>query len=263
MNERKRESVYNLLIIKKSSNSETFFNFLIMLFKFKKTKFNPQHLFYIGFFILYAVFTYLFLYQLTGLQPFQINIHFFSNVVGSFSKRFISDTAPLALLLYLAYYSKKDWIQYIFIGLFILVFTVNSFTIGYYFVHRANWQLGNLTFTPFLTILAILVVILAFGIGYFAIKFKNKGDVWAFKRNLFTVMLILLTILTPFIPIAYSTHKTLVTSQKDVENTFRVFYLEKPTLTHLYQIITNTTRPLSVPDVSVFEDGFKEEIESK
>jgi membrane protein YdbS with pleckstrin-like domain len=224
-----------------------------MRLKLQKIELRPNIFFYIGFFVLCAAAEYFFLYHATGLQAFQINAHFFSNVTGSFSKRFISDAAPLALLLFLAHYCKKQWMRYILIGLFVLIFIINAFTVGYYFVNQSNWKFVEMKFTPILIIFTVFAVILALGMGYYALKFKSDGNVWPFKKNLFTVLLILLTLLTPLIPIGYSAHRSLVTTQENVEKFFRVVYLETPGITHLYQILTGTSKPMEIPDVSAFD----------
>ena len=222
-------------------------------FQFLKTEFRHSIFFYIVFFVICAVAEYFFLYHATGLGAFQINAHFFSNVVGSFSKRFISDAAPLALLLFLAHYCKKQWIRYILIGLFVLFFILNAFTIGYYFVNQSNWKSGSITLSLILIIFMVFAVILALGMGYYAMRFKSYGNVWPFKKNLFAVMLILLTIISPIIPIEYSAHRSLVTTQENVEKFFRVVYLETPGITHLYQILTGNSKAMAIPDVSAFD----------
>ncbi len=239
----------------------TFGLILLMKIILKKTKLQKYHWFYIGFFVFYAVISYLFLYQLTGLQPFQLNIHFFSNMVGSFSKRLIADAAPLALFLFLAYHSKTKWVQYLFIGLFAVVFSLNTLTVFHYFIFRANWQFGSIEFTSLLVLFTFITIALAIGFGYFAAKIKNGGNIWPAKRNVFVATLILLTLLSPLIPIRYSAHKTLVTTQNDVEIYFRIVHLERSGMTHLYQILSGTSQPIIVPDISVI-GSFKEEIES-
>ncbi len=228
----------------------------------KKTKLQKYHWFYIGFFVLFALFEYLFLYRLTGLQLFQTNIHFFSNVIGSFSKRFIADAAPLALFLYLAFYTKKKGLKKIYLGLFAAIFTLNVLTVSYYYIYRSNWLPGQLSFDPLTILTVILTLGIGLGFGYFASKTAQAEAVWPVKRNMFIAGLILLSLLSPFIPIRYSAHRTLLTTQEDVEKFFRVVHLEKSSLTHLTQVLTGTSKPIVVPDVSVF-GNFKEEVELK
>lgn len=227
----------------------------------QKTKLKPYHYFYLGFFVLYLACLYYFLYAGTGLGAFQLNIHFFSNAIGSVSKRFLSDIAPFGLILYLLYYyAKAKWARYGLTVLFSLLFVLNSLTVGYYFIHRGNWQLSNLEFTPMFILLILLALIPAVGLGLYALKFKNgTREVWLFKKRLFLALLIILTLFSPLIPIRYSTQKSLVTTQKDVESFFRLIHLEKSTLTHLYEVFTNTSEPTVVPDVSAFDFEYSPE----
>lgn len=221
---------------------------------FQKTQFKPFHLFYIGFFVLYFLGLYYFLYHVNGLQPFQVNMHFFSNVIGSLSKRFLSEAAPYALIFFLLYYTKAVWKRILLIALFTIVFFLNTLSIGFYFIHQANWQWNTLAFTPLFALFLLSIFLVAIGIGVFSLRFKSEPEkVWPFKKNLFLILLILLTLLIPFIPIGYSTHASLVTTQQDVEKVFRVFHLEKSGTTHFYEILTDTSKPTVVPDVSYFE----------
>ncbi|MBU1017425.1 hypothetical protein KKA33_00160 [Patescibacteria group bacterium] len=220
----------------------------------QKTKFTPSYLFYIGFFALYFLGLYFFLYHANGLQPFQTNAHFFSNVVGSLSKRFLSETAPYALIFYLLYYTKTMWKQVVLIGLFEILFLVNVMSIGFYYIHQANWQWDTLALTPLFILFLLLILMFGVGVGISSMRFKsNPENVWPFKKNLFLVLLTLLALITPMIPIQYSTHTSLVTTQQDVEKTFRVFHLEKSGTTHFYEILTDSSKPTIVPDVSSFE----------
>ncbi len=221
---------------------------------FRKTKFKPLHLFYIGFFVLYFLGLYFFLYHVNGLQPFQLNIHFFSNVMGSLSKRFLSETAPYALIFFLLYYTKAMWKRFLLIGIFEVLFLVNVMAIGFYFINQANWQWDTLIFTPLFIFFLFLILAVALGISIFSMRFKSEPEkVWPFKKNLFLFLLILLALLTPVIPIRYSAHASLVTTQQDVEKVFRVMHLEKSGTTHFYEVLTNTSKPTVVPDVSTFE----------
>lgn len=224
-------------------------------FKLIKTKLKPYHTFYLGFFVIYCLAQYYFLYAGTGLGAFQNNIHFFSNAIGSISKRFLSDIAPFGLIFYLLYYyAKAKWVRYGLTVLFSLLFTLNTLTIGYYFLHRGNWQLSGLGFTSMFALSILLALIPAVGLGFYALKFKNgTRKVWLFKKRLFLILLILLTLFSPLIPIRYSAQKSLVTTQKDVESFFRLIHLEKSTLTHFYQVLTDTSKPTVIPDVSVFD----------
>lgn len=221
---------------------------------FQKTKLKPYHYFYLGFFVLYFAGLYYFLYAGTGLSAFQLNIHFFSNAIGSVSKRFLSDIAPFGLIFYLLYfYAKAKWTRYGLVALFVALFTLNSLTVGHYFLNRGNWQLDGLELTS-VPLPILLALIPAVGLGLYALKFKNgTRKVWLSKKRLFLALLVLLTLFSPLIPIRYSAQKSLVTIQEDVESFFRLVHLEKSTLTHFYQVLTNTPKPIIVPDISAFD----------
>ena len=101
---------------------------------------KSHHLFYIGFFALYFLGQYFFLYHINGLNPFQLNIHFFSNVIGSLSKRFLAETAPYALLFYLIYHSRRQWLRISLIGIFLMLFFLNVSELFYYFNTKTDIQ---------------------------------------------------------------------------------------------------------------------------
>lgn len=215
---------------------------------FQKTTLKPHHKFYLGFFVLYLTALYLFLYAGTGLGAFQNNIHFFSNVVGSLSKRFISEAAPYGLVFFLLYHTKANWKRNLLAGLFIILFSVNALTIAHYFTHQANWRLETLTADAKLMGATVIAIAIGFGLSTVILRFKNgKQKVWVKKKRFFIVLLILLTFLSPFIPIQYSQHRSLVTTQEDVVKLFRVFELAQPGTTLAYGAFFGKTKQLKIP----------------
>ncbi|MCK5607410.1 hypothetical protein KAR91_36335 [Candidatus Pacearchaeota archaeon] len=226
--------------------------------KLNKSPLKPYHFFYVGFFVLYLVALYYFLYLGTGLGALQINGHFFSNVIGSLSKRFLSEASVYGFIFYLLYYTKTHWRRIALVTFFVVTFLINTLSIGYYFIHRVNWQPGSLDVPLSLVLFAFFSVVVTIEIAVLLMKFKNSSkQVWILKRNLFGASLLLLAVLTPLIPVAYSTHRSVVDTQENVEKTFRTFHLEKSGTTHLYEVLTGKYQPTIVPDVSVFD--FKEE----
>ncbi len=240
-----------------------------MKFKLEKTKLKPFHLFYIGFFVLYFLGLYYFLYHVNGLQPFQVNVHFFSNVVGSISKRFLSEIAPYALIFYVLYYTKAVWKRVFLIALFEALFLINMMGIGFYYVTRSNFQFYILEgfnfhvflsfFTPLATLIAILIVaVMAFlAVALFKIRNRRK-DVWLLKKRLFTALLALLAIGGPFIPITYSAHMTVMNGDSLQKAFYRTIALEDSGVTTLLKEIKYTFSPPR----RIYQAPTEDEIES-
>jgi hypothetical protein len=183
-------------------------------------------------------------------------------VIGGLSKRFISEASIYGLIFYIIYYTKKKWLRFALVCIFILAFIINVLNIGYYFVYHSNLQFKGITFTPAFILFTLSIIILASGIGYFISKQQNRENIWPFKLKLFTSLLILLVFLTPIIPVNYSAHRTLVKTQENVEKFFRIMYLEKSGIAHLYEVFTGTSKPMVIPDVSVFDNYFKTQNQS-
>ncbi len=233
-----------------------------MKLNLKISKQKAHHLFYVGFFVLYLVALYYFLYLGTGIGALQINGHFFSNVIGSLSKRFLSEASVYGFIFYLLYYTKTHWKRIALVAFFVVTFLINALSIGYYFIHRANWQPGSFDIPVSLALFIFFSIVVAIEIAVLLMKLKNGSkQVWILKRNLFGASLLLLAVLTPLIPIAYSTHRSVVDTQENVEKTFRTFHLGKSGTTHLYEVITGKYQPTLVPDVSVF--NLKNEIKGE
>jgi|GEM_PF-3191825 len=213
-------------------------------FKLHKTNLKFYHLFYIGFFVLYFLALYFLLYHVNGLNPFQLNIHFFSNVIGSLSKRFLSEAAPYAFIFFLLFYTKKLWWRIFLIVAFGVIFLINTLSIGYYFVSRTNFQFYILEgfnipiflsfLTPGLTLALIGLLMMMVGLVLALFKIRNREKkIWLFKKRLFTALLILLTLLSPSLPIRYSNHNTVMSNDTVQKKTYRIVMLEDSGLTHL------------------------------
>lgn len=211
---------------------------------FKKTSLKSYHLFYIGFFALYFFAQYFFLYHINELQPFHASVHFFSNVIGSLSKRFLSEIAPYALIFFLLFYAKKLWWRIFLIVVFLAIFLINTLSIGYYFVARTNFQFYvlegfnfNIFFsflTPGLTLALIGLLAVTAGLILALFKIQNQEKkIWIFKKRLFIVLLVLLAFLSPSIPIRYSKHNTVMSNDTVQKKTYRIVALEDSGLTHL------------------------------
>ena len=202
------------------SFTQTAMKRLLALLRLEKAAIRHYHLFYLGFFLAYFALIYGVLYHLNGLSPFQHNLHFFSNVVGSLCKRYLSDVAPYLLIFYLLFYdAKRLWMRLWLVGLFNAFFLINTVTIGYYFVARANfqfyvlkgfeWHLFFTFLTPILTVVLIgfMVAIVTFSASL--VKIRSKEEIWPVKKWLFIAVLLALAIGAPFIPIQYSTNASI------------------------------------------------------
>lgn len=204
----------------------------------QKSGLKWHHFFYISFFLMYLAAQYYFLYHVNGLQPFQYNIHFFANVIGSLSKRFLSEAAIYALIFYILFYdAKKTWTRLILIGIFWLIFLINTLAIGFYFVTRSNFQfyiLEGFNWPIFLSIftlrltlagLAILGVMGAMGYALFIIKSPAK-DVWRFKKRLFKGLGLALALGLPFLPARYDDNFSVLNEERVQKKTYRAVDLE-------------------------------------
>jgi len=209
-------------------------------FHFDKTSLKTFHiLFYIGFFVLYLAVQYFFLYHVNGLNPFSLNIHFFSNVIGSLSKRFLSEVSVYALIFYiLFFYAKRWWSRIILVGLFLAFFVSNIMAIAFYFFTRTNFQFYILEgfswsilfsyFTPKITVIAIFILGFLSVMAYFLFRSRNQDkDVWLLKQRLFLCLLIFLAIGSSFIPIVYSDHVSVMEGDTLQKKFFKIMELEK------------------------------------
>lgn len=215
---------------------------------FQKPALKAHHKFYLGFFVFYCLAQYYFLYAGTGLGAFQTNIHFFSNVVGSFSKRFISEVAPYGLVFFLLYHTKANWKRNVLAGVFIILFTLNVLTIAYYFTHSANWRADTLVVNAKLMGATVIVFAIALGLTTVVMGYRNGSrKIIEAKKNLFVALLILLTLLSPFIPVQYSLHRSLIATQEGLIKIFRVFELSQPGTTLAYGAFFGKTTQLKIP----------------
>lgn len=206
--------------------------------KLQKTIVKYSYLFYAGFFILYFLAQYYFLYHINGLQPFQLNIHFSSNVIGSFSKRFLVETAPYAFIFYLLFYVvHKNWKRIGLIAVFTIIFLINTLSIGYYFAAKTNFQLYVLEgfnwhvflslLTPGLTVALLAILIITTGLTFVLFKLHNgKNPIWPVKKYSFTVFLGLFAFFSPFLPMQYNNHVSVMNGDDLQKKTYKIITLE-------------------------------------
>lgn len=210
--------------------------------------------FYLGFFLLYSASLFFLLFYVNGLSPFKLNIHYFSNVLGSLSKRALSDMAPYALIFYALYHgAKKKWIRAWLISAFFIIFSINALTIGYYFIARANFQfyvLEGFEWHIFFTFLTPLITLTLFGlaIGLFSSsnalrQLRATEEILPAKKWLFTLLFLALAIGSPFIPVKYSTHQSIRGSDVLEKDFFRTVELENSGLTMLINELKFTFFP--------------------
>ncbi len=210
---------------------------LLAFLRLEKAAIRHYHLFYLGFFVVYFALIYGILYHINGLSPFQHNFHFFSNVVGSLSKRFLSDTAPYLFIFYLLFYdAKRLWMRLWLVGIFNVIFLINTVTLAYYFLARANfqfyvlkgfeWHLFFTFLTPVLTVVLIGFVVAILSFSATLIKIRSKQRIWPVKKWLFSTALLALAIGSPFIPIRYSTNNTIRGSDQLEKAFYRTVDLE-------------------------------------
>jgi len=186
----------------------------------EKAVLRHYHVFYLAFFGLYFLAIYFLLYYINGLSPFQYNIHFFLNVIGSLSKRFLSEVAPFALIFYLLFYDARRLVYRLWlVGFFMIIFSIDFGAIIYYFFARANfqmylieaftWRVVLTFFTPLAIVSALAAAVILSSISAALIRLRSKEPIWPAKKWLFISLLLLLSIGSPFIPVAYSTHVSL------------------------------------------------------
>ena len=178
----------------------------------KKKKIKPEYIFYPAFFVIYLLAIYFLIYQRLDLSPLQYNIYFFSNVMGSFFRRAITELIPYVFLFYVAFYTKKEWIRGLCITLFSVIFSWNIFIMGYTFFTRLPLEIFALKepyFWFLFSRLVPIVLILVAVVDFFLIKIKdrNKGSHFYFKTK--SALFFFLTIIAFTSPIKYNDHITL------------------------------------------------------
>ena len=188
--------------------------------KIEKSEIKGYHFFYIAFFVSYFFLLYFLLYHPNGLSPFQINIHFFSNVIGSLSKRFLVETAPYALLFYLIYHSKVRLLRILNIALFLIILATNLASMFYYFVARTSIQYYvvkafqlNLFFSYLKgakSIMFLVTVIAIILISYFLYRLRAPKSVPRHNYVLFSLLFAILTFGGSLIPVIYSRHMSVL-----------------------------------------------------
>ena len=197
---------------------------------------QKHHFFYIAFFIGYFFLIYFLLYHPNGLSPFQINIHFFSNAVGSICKRFLVEATPYALLFFLIYHSKRSWLRITCLVIFLLLFAVNLGSMAYYFVTRTDVQyyvLQSFRFNLFIDFIegvrAILFagfLILLTSVLLFLLRIRASVALPATKKAFFIILFTALTFGSPFIPVVYSQHKSVLWNDILEKKLYRLASLE-------------------------------------
>ena len=216
---------------------------------------KPYHIFYIGFFVVYFLVIYFLLYHINGLNSFSVNIHYFANISGSLLKRFLSDAAPIALIFYLLYYTKRIWKRIVLIILFIVTLFLNALAIGWYLIARTNFQLYHLesfdwnllisyiTLPSIIFLIFLIPIILGMSFVLFKIQYKTKKlRLFKFRQKgglsiSFTALLLILTIGSPFIPIKYSTHPSLFETESLKRDFYRTVELEHSGISRLIKEI--------------------------
>lgn len=213
-----------------------------MKLKFVNKKLKPYQWFYIGFFALYAAMLYFFLYHVNGLQPFQLNIHFFSNFTGSFSKRLLSELSPYALIFFLLYhFVTRKWQRVLLIAVFEILALINIATVAFYFVVRSNFQFYILEgfsvriflsyITPLVAFFIIATLAFMVGMALMLYRLKTAKPLWPVKKYLFLALLFLLAIGSPYLRVDYTQHNSLIASDSLTKKTYRTFSLENSGLT--------------------------------
>jgi phosphoglycerol transferase MdoB-like AlkP superfamily enzyme len=203
---------------------------LLALLRLEKAAIHHYHFLYLGFFLVYFILLYGILYHLNNLSPFQHNFPFFANVVGSLSKRFLSEISPFLLIFFLLFHSaKRLWMRLWLVGLFDAIFLTNTLTLFYYFVTRANyqfyalkgfeWHLFFTFFTPVLTVALLGFMAAMVSLSAALIKIRAKEPISPAKKWSVIALLALLAFGAPFIPIRYSANESVRGSDK-LENAF-------------------------------------------
>lgn len=204
----------------------------------KKDSLKKQYLHYIAFFGIYFLVLYFFLYHSNDLSPFQHNFHFFSNVIGSLSKRFLADTMPYAFLFILIYFTKRNWLRLVYLAFFYALLWLNVSNILYYYLLRANAQFYVLEgftlpvffsfFSPTITVFFLFFVVSNVYWAIFLMKTRKQKVAVSKKKRLIAVTLLpLIFMQTYIIPSYYDLHDTVMAGDKLQKKTFRVTELEK------------------------------------
>jgi len=209
----------------------------------QKTEIKGYHVFYTVFFVAYFFVLYFLLYNPSGFSPFQINAHFFSNVVGSLCRRFIGETAPYALLFYLIYISKRKWLRIVLIAFFLFILTLNIAVALYYFVTRTDmsWYVvkglqWNLVFGyAHGLLLVILIALLASmaALSIFLYRIKSTSSISKKKQLLFLSLIVGMIYVGNFIPVVYNQNMSIFASDKLQKMQYRIFDLDKSGITIL------------------------------
>jgi len=202
----------------------------------KRIKIKGYHVFYITFFVVYFFLLYFLLYHPNGLFPFQVNIHFFSNVLGSISKRFLAETAPYALLFFLIYYAKRKWLRIFLIAVFLALLLINLGIIYYYFVTRINVHLyvlrgfqWNLLFSYFdfkVAIIALLTIAIISSLTILLYRIRSTSKIPLVKRIAYIAVFAGLIIGGNYIPVVYSPHITMFSPDSIEKKYFKNIELE-------------------------------------
>lgn len=212
---------------------------------------------YLAFFGLYAVLLYVLLYQANGLNPFQYNHHFFSNAVGSYSKRLLGDTLPYALLFFLTAHTKKRAPRVFYLSLFMLIFLINVVSALYYFNIRSNFQwyvLEAFTWPAFfsyftlpLTLgLAVMFLALA-GFVILLMRTKPRRFRWPKPYPLLTALIPFLFFLQAYItPILYDLNVSIMNGDTLQKKVVRLSQLEESGVQRLLAEIRQTYFPPKV-----------------
>jgi phosphoglycerol transferase MdoB-like AlkP superfamily enzyme len=192
--------------------------------RIKRTKIKGYHIFYISFFVSYFFILYFLLYQPNGIFPFQVSVHFFANMAGSISKRFLGEAAPYALLFFLIYHIKGKWLRISLISVFLALFSVNLGIIFYYFVARANinfyvlkgfqWNLFLSCMNTERAIVILLTIVVMAVSAVILYRIRNTSKVPFAKRIAFIAAFAGLTIAGNYMTVVYSPHVSVFANDK-------------------------------------------------
>jgi len=193
---------------------------LLALLRLEKAAIRHYHFFYLGFFLIYFMLIYGILYHLNNLSPFQHNTYFFSNVIGSLCKRYLSEISPFLLIFFLLFHdAKRLWMRLWLVGIFDAIFLTNTLTLFYYFVTRANyqfyalkgfeWHLFFTFFTPVLTVALVGFIVVMISLSAALIKIRAKEPIPRFKKWVFAIFLTALAFASPFISVQYSANESI------------------------------------------------------
>ena len=205
----------------------------------RKNKYSLFHIGLLLFFLGYFLAIYFLLYHPNGLNPFQYNIYFFSNAIGSLCKRYITEVGPYALLFYLIYYSSQKWLRVFWVMIFLVLFWINMGMMLFYFMTRSNFQYYILqafkwsVVPTFLDIKLSIIMVMLVGIlsAFLYLLFKSKLNQSQSKPNYLLIALIgVVTVMTYVIPVYYFPHLSLTKTDILKKKYFRNIELEYPGL---------------------------------